>query len=44
MAGSIGVNIVNSQKVNVRDCEITLSGNEGVYIEASSAQIENNNS
>jgi len=43
MADSVGINIVTSQKVNVRDCEIVLCGQEGINVEASSVQIENNN-
>ena len=43
MAGSVGIKVATSQKVNVRDCEIALSGQEGISVEASSARIENNN-
>lgn len=43
MAGSVGINIATSKKVNVRDCDIALCGNDGITVEASSARIENNN-
>ncbi len=42
MAGSMGIKIVASQKVEVRDCEIALCGQEGIRLEKGSAQIESN--
>lgn len=42
MAGSLGIMIANSDNVDVRDCEITLCGNEGINVERSTARIEAN--
>lgn len=42
MAGEMGIKVGSSKKIDVRDCEIVLCGNEGISIEASSARIDNN--
>jgi hypothetical protein len=42
MAGSLGIKIANSDNVDVRDCEITLCGKEGINVERSTARIEGN--
>lgn len=42
MAGSVGMKVATSQNVAVRDCEITFCGGDGISVDTSSAQIENN--
>jgi hypothetical protein len=42
MAGYEGIQVATSQQVDVRDCEITLCGQDGISVEASSMRIENN--
>ena len=42
MANSAGIKVLTSKKINVRDCEITLCGQDGISVEASTIRIENN--